>query len=144
MFRNASVATCSEHSQTLRIPLIDRNRTPSAIAFCVFSVWPSRSGIVPSLDDGGPQVSRSASRISRGAALQSAATSCRNLSRLPLPRSCFSPLSIRAADNTGYPHGMLSVHADVINPDLLAFIKGLCNQHRAVVQPRFSYGCSYG
>jgi non-heme chloroperoxidase len=24
----------------------------------------------------------------------------------------------------GYPHGMLSVHADVINPDLLAFIKG--------------------
>jgi len=24
----------------------------------------------------------------------------------------------------GYPHGMLSVHADIINPDLLAFIKG--------------------
>jgi non-heme chloroperoxidase len=24
----------------------------------------------------------------------------------------------------GYPHGMLSVHADVINPDLLAFVKG--------------------
>jgi non-heme chloroperoxidase len=24
----------------------------------------------------------------------------------------------------GYPHGMLSVHADVINPDLLAFIRG--------------------
>jgi len=24
----------------------------------------------------------------------------------------------------GYPHGMLTVHADVINPDLLAFIKG--------------------
>ena len=24
----------------------------------------------------------------------------------------------------GYPHGMLSVHADVINPDLLTFIKG--------------------
>ena len=24
----------------------------------------------------------------------------------------------------GYPHGMLSVHADVINPDLLSFIKG--------------------
>jgi pimeloyl-ACP methyl ester carboxylesterase len=23
----------------------------------------------------------------------------------------------------GYPHGMLSVHADVINPDLLAFVK---------------------
>ena len=23
----------------------------------------------------------------------------------------------------GYPHGMLSVHADVINPDLLAFIE---------------------
>ncbi len=23
----------------------------------------------------------------------------------------------------GYPHGMLSVHADVINPDLLAFIR---------------------
>jgi non-heme chloroperoxidase len=24
----------------------------------------------------------------------------------------------------GYPHGMLSVHADVVDPDLLAFIKG--------------------
>jgi non-heme chloroperoxidase len=24
----------------------------------------------------------------------------------------------------GYPHGMLTVHADVINSDLLAFIKG--------------------
>jgi non-heme chloroperoxidase len=24
----------------------------------------------------------------------------------------------------GYPHGMLTVNADVINPDLLAFIKG--------------------
>lgn len=24
----------------------------------------------------------------------------------------------------GYPHGMLTTHADVINPDLLAFIKG--------------------
>jgi len=24
----------------------------------------------------------------------------------------------------GYPHGMLTVHADVINPDLLAFVKG--------------------
>ena len=24
----------------------------------------------------------------------------------------------------GYPHGMVSVHADVINPDLLTFIKG--------------------
>jgi non-heme chloroperoxidase len=24
----------------------------------------------------------------------------------------------------GYPHGMLTIHADVINPDLLAFIKG--------------------
>jgi non-heme chloroperoxidase len=24
----------------------------------------------------------------------------------------------------GYPHGMLTVHADVLNPDLLAFIKG--------------------
>jgi non-heme chloroperoxidase len=23
----------------------------------------------------------------------------------------------------GYPHGMLSIHAEVINPDLLAFIK---------------------
>jgi non-heme chloroperoxidase len=23
----------------------------------------------------------------------------------------------------GYPHGMLTTHADVINPDLLAFIK---------------------
>ena len=24
----------------------------------------------------------------------------------------------------GYPHGMLTTHADVINPDLLAFVKG--------------------
>ena len=23
----------------------------------------------------------------------------------------------------GYPHGMLTTHADVLNPDLLAFIK---------------------
>jgi len=24
----------------------------------------------------------------------------------------------------GYPHGMLTIHADVINPDLLAFVRG--------------------
>ncbi|MGQ8633508.1 alpha/beta fold hydrolase, partial [Agrobacterium sp. DKPNP3] len=24
----------------------------------------------------------------------------------------------------GYPHGMLTTHADIINPDLLAFVKG--------------------
>jgi non-heme chloroperoxidase len=24
----------------------------------------------------------------------------------------------------GYPHGMLTTHAEVINPDLLAFIRG--------------------
>lgn len=24
----------------------------------------------------------------------------------------------------GFPHGMLTTHTDVINPDLLAFIKG--------------------
>jgi non-heme chloroperoxidase len=24
----------------------------------------------------------------------------------------------------GYPHGMLTTHADIINPELLAFIKG--------------------
>ena len=24
----------------------------------------------------------------------------------------------------GYPHGILTTHADVINPDLLSFIKG--------------------
>ena len=24
----------------------------------------------------------------------------------------------------GYPHGMITTHADVINPDILAFIKG--------------------
>ncbi len=24
----------------------------------------------------------------------------------------------------GFPHGMLTTHADVINPELLAFIKG--------------------
>jgi len=23
----------------------------------------------------------------------------------------------------GYPHGMLTIHADVLNPDILAFIK---------------------
>jgi non-heme chloroperoxidase len=25
---------------------------------------------------------------------------------------------------SGYPHGMLTIHADVINPDLLAFVRG--------------------
>jgi non-heme chloroperoxidase len=25
---------------------------------------------------------------------------------------------------SGYPHGMLTTHADVINPDLLAFVRG--------------------
>ena len=29
-----------------------------------------------------------------------------------------------AEDLSGLPHGMLTTHADVINPDLLAFIKG--------------------
>jgi non-heme chloroperoxidase len=24
----------------------------------------------------------------------------------------------------GYPHGMLTTHADVVNPDILAFVKG--------------------
>ena len=24
----------------------------------------------------------------------------------------------------GYPHGMLTIHADVINPDLLGFVRG--------------------
>ena len=39
-------------------------------------------------------------------------------------------LSVRLVKNgtlkvyPGYPHGMLTTHADVINPDLLAFIKG--------------------
>jgi len=28
----------------------------------------------------------------------------------------------------GYPHGMLTIHADVINPDLLAFVKGTFEQ----------------
>ncbi|WP_258062068.1 hypothetical protein [Rathayibacter iranicus] len=27
------------------------------------------------------------------------------------------------AHDEGYPHGMLTVHADVINPDLLAFVQ---------------------
>jgi len=34
----------------------------------------------------------------------------------------WTPVSV--FDGLRYPHGMLSVHADVINPDLLAFIKG--------------------
>ena len=31
-----------------------------------------------------------------------------------------STLKIHAA----FPHGMMTIHADVINPDILAFIKG--------------------
>jgi non-heme chloroperoxidase len=40
-----------------------------------------------------------------------------------------SRLSVKLVKNgtlkvyPGYPHGMLTIHADVINPDLLAFIK---------------------
>jgi len=40
-----------------------------------------------------------------------------------------SRLSIKLLKNgtlkvyRGYPHGMLTTHADVINPDLLAFIR---------------------
>ena len=41
-----------------------------------------------------------------------------------------APLSVKLLKNgtlkvyPGFPHGMLTTHADVINPDLLAFIKG--------------------
>jgi len=40
-----------------------------------------------------------------------------------------SRLSVKLVQNgtlkvyPGYPHGMLTTHADVINPDLLAFIR---------------------
>jgi non-heme chloroperoxidase len=40
----------------------------------------------------------------------------------PLPRSCSRNATSRFY--SGYPHGMPTVHADLINPDLLAFIKG--------------------
>ncbi len=33
----------------------------------------------------------------------------------------------------GYPHGMLTTHADVLNPDLLAFIQGV-NRGRALIR----------
>jgi non-heme chloroperoxidase len=51
----------------------------------------------------------------------------------PTTRSCplmmTGPLSAKLLKNgtlktyEGFPHGMLTIHADVINPDLLAFIK---------------------
>jgi non-heme chloroperoxidase len=47
-----------------------------------------------------------------------------------VPYKDASPLQIKLLKNsvlkiyTGYPHGMLITNADIINPDLLAFIKG--------------------
>jgi non-heme chloroperoxidase len=47
-----------------------------------------------------------------------------------VPFADAGPLSAKLLKNAttkwykGYPHGMATVHADVINPDLLAFIKG--------------------
>jgi non-heme chloroperoxidase len=47
-----------------------------------------------------------------------------------VPYADASLLSLKLLKNgtlkiyAGYPHGMLTTHADVINPDLLAFIKG--------------------
>jgi hypothetical protein len=35
-----------------------------------------------------------------------------------------------AAVYPGYPHGVLATHADVINPDLLAFIEGYSRDFR--------------
>jgi non-heme chloroperoxidase len=47
---------------------------------------------------------------------------------VPYPNA--APLQVKLLQNAtsktypGYPHGMLTTHADVINPDLLAFVKG--------------------
>jgi non-heme chloroperoxidase len=47
-----------------------------------------------------------------------------------VPFADAAPLSVKLLKHgelkvyKGYPHGMLTVHADVLNPDLLAFIKG--------------------
>ena len=47
-----------------------------------------------------------------------------------VPFADSAPLSAKLLKNgtlkvyRGYPHGMLTTHADVINPDLLAFVKG--------------------
>ena len=47
-----------------------------------------------------------------------------------VPYADAGPLSVKLLKHgtlksyDGYPHGMLSTHADVINPDLLAFVKG--------------------
>ncbi|MFD9877529.1 alpha/beta fold hydrolase, partial [[Kitasatospora] papulosa] len=46
-----------------------------------------------------------------------------------VPYEDAGPLSAKLLPNgrlksyEGYPHGMLSTHPDVINPDLLAFVK---------------------
>lgn len=47
-----------------------------------------------------------------------------------VPIADSAPLSAKLAKNAalkvypGFPHGMATIHADIINPDLLAFIKG--------------------
>jgi non-heme chloroperoxidase len=47
-----------------------------------------------------------------------------------VPIAASAELSVKLLKNgtlkvyKGYPHGMLTTHADVINPDLLAFVKG--------------------
>jgi non-heme chloroperoxidase len=46
-----------------------------------------------------------------------------------VPFADAAPLSVKLLKNgtlkvyPGYPHGMCTIHADVINPDLLAFIQ---------------------
>ena len=47
-----------------------------------------------------------------------------------MPIADSAPLSAKLLKNAtlkiykGYPHGMCTTHADVINPDLLAFFRG--------------------
>jgi hypothetical protein len=63
---------------TVHFVIVSPTQTTPKVSF----VWSSRSGIVPSLDNGGPEARlRSASRILSEAALQSVATSCRKRKR---------------------------------------------------------------
>ena len=47
-----------------------------------------------------------------------------------VPYSDSAPLSVKLLKHgtlktyEGFPHGMLSTHPDILNPDLLAFLKG--------------------
>ena len=46
-----------------------------------------------------------------------------------VPHDTSGPCAVELVQNgtlktyTGFPHGMLTTHADVLNPDLLAFIQ---------------------